>query len=59
MIENNRVARDAALSCAFMIVYRLRHALRDEDLEAVFEDIRETVNGVIMAALSAKEEEGQ
>lgn len=59
MSENNRAAGNAALSCAFMIVYRLRHALRAEDLEAVFEDIRETVNGAILAVLAEKEDEAK
>jgi hypothetical protein len=59
MSDTNRTVRDAALACTFMVIHQIRHAFRDEDdLEAVFKEIFDSVTGAIQAALAAKEHEG-
>lgn len=56
MSDKSRIAGDAALVCAFIIIHRVRHAFRDEELESVFEDIRESVAGAIHAAFASHDE---
>jgi hypothetical protein len=55
MNETSRIADGVALACAFIIIHRIRHAFHDDDVEAVFEDIRDCVNGAMMAAFAAKQ----
>jgi hypothetical protein len=55
MSEKNRIARDAAIACAFIIIHRIRYAFRDEDLESVFEDIRDSVDGAIQTAFASQD----
>jgi hypothetical protein len=57
MSDTNRTVRDAALACTFMVIHQIRRAFPDEDLEAVFKEIFDSVTGAIQAALAAQEPE--
>jgi hypothetical protein len=55
MSDTNRTINDATIACAFMILYRIRGKFTTQEIEGVFEHIRDSVDGAIRAVLVSPE----
>jgi hypothetical protein len=59
MSDKNRIARDAALACTFIVMHPIRHFVQDQrELEKIFEEIFASAKGAIEAALATFEHQG-